>query len=166
MITGENFHPEMKLSSRSHTHNMWHSSTYRSWHKIKQRCLNKKNNRYSSYGGRGIGICEKWLNFEGFYEDMGDRPMGTSIERVDNNIGYFKDNCKWANGSIQSANRRRSIKSNFPRGVSASGTRFRSFITIAYKQYHLGCFKTAEEAHSEYCKIALEWWGIIPSSDD
>ena len=156
----------MRLPTASNTHKMWGSSTYRSWHKLKQRCLNKNNSHYHRYGGRGIGLCEKWLTFEGFLEDMQERPIGTSIERINNEMGYFKENCKWANVSTQSTNRRRAIKSELPRGVSTSGNRYRSFITINYKQYHLGCFKTKEDAHQEYCKIALEWWGFVPSSSN
>lgn len=62
---------------------------------MKDRCLNP-NHKYSRhYLEKGILVCEKWLKFEGFYEDMGDRPNGYSLDRIDNNIGYSKGNCRW-----------------------------------------------------------------------
>ena len=82
--------------------------TYKTWNGMKQRCLNPNNPRFDSYGGRGIGIEPKWLEFAGFLADMGERPAGLTLERVDNNGDYCKANCCWIPPGKQQRNARRS----------------------------------------------------------
>lgn len=87
-------------------HGMWESSTYISWEQMKQRCLNEKAPNYPLYGGRGIKICQEWLDFKNFYKDMGDRPLGKSLDRINNNGDYEPSNCKWSTRSEQQKNKR------------------------------------------------------------
>ena len=83
------------------------SPTYRSWRSMKQRYSNPKHPSYSAYGARMIGPCTAWFeSFEAFFADMGKRPPGTSLERIDNRLGYFKQNCRWATPAEQAHNRR------------------------------------------------------------
>lgn len=78
---------------------------YQCWLDIKKRCFNKRNNRYHRYGGRGIKICDRWIKFENFLEDMGERPSNDhSIDRIDNDGDYFAENCKWSTNKEQMRN--------------------------------------------------------------
>lgn len=82
-----------------------HNGAYRSWEKMKDRVLNVNHEAHGYYGGKGITICDKWLTFAGFFEDMGDRPQGKTLDRIDNALGYFKENCRWSTVIEQNNNK-------------------------------------------------------------
>lgn len=89
------------------SHGMTKMPTFRSWESMKQRCLNPNNRAYSEYGGRGIKVHSQWIDsFDTFLSDMGDRPKGTSLDRIDVNGDYTPSNCRWATRSEQQRNKR------------------------------------------------------------
>lgn len=93
-------------TARATTHGRTGTPIYHTWVSMRDRCNNSNNKRYPAYGGRGITVCERWSSFENFYEDMGERPKGKTLDRKDNNGNYEKDNCRWATKVEQSRNQR------------------------------------------------------------
>ena len=91
-------------------HGMTKTRTFKSWDSMKQRCLNPNAPDYPKYGGRGITICQRWIDsFTNFFDDMGERPENLSIDRINVNGNYEPSNCRWASRSLQQRNKTTSL---------------------------------------------------------
>ena len=92
----------MAQNKGNYRHGYFGLPTYKSWAEMIYRC---KNNGRGYLSGRKINVCGEWLKFENFLRDMSERPNGTSIDRIDNHQGYYKENCRWANPKQQARNK-------------------------------------------------------------
>lgn len=98
------------VKMRQTTHNHSRTPTYTSWNSMINRCTNRKHTSYKNYGARGIQVCDRWLgSFDNFLSDMGERPKGKSLDRIDVNKGYEPNNCKWSTRKEQQRNMRNNI---------------------------------------------------------
>lgn len=127
------------------------SSEYNAWINMKQRCYNEDHPEYFRYGARGIVVCDSWLkSFDNFINDVGHKTnIDLSLERIDNNKGYSKDNCKWETKAIQSFNQR--VSCDNKTGITGvylekqTGS-WKAYIRVGNKQITLGRFKDFFEA--------------------
>src|SRR6266404_9444036 len=103
-----------KIHGHSHGDNGAGTPTYCAWRSMKTRCLNPNTRYYVNYGGRGIKVCERWLSsFANFLADMGEKPAGMSLDRIDVNGEYEHANCRWATMEEQRNNARNTPKVTF-----------------------------------------------------
>lgn len=142
-------------------HNLRRSPIYAVYHRMKGRCLNEKHPRYSYYGGRGIGICQRWLEPEGvgflnFVEDMSPSYQeGFELDRTDNMGDYSPDNCRWVSNSINQANKRKKLCTICKyKGVSLTRSgKYSARVSIKGRGIYVGVYndeRSAAEAYDNY----------------
>lgn len=140
--------PKRPYSKRGDKEKHTSHPLYRTWHNMLKRCYVEEASGYISYGGRGIDVCERWWHFENFLSDMGNKPSRYhSLERIDNDKGYFKENCKWATRSEQCFNRRK-FKNNTSGEVGIAKHNFGYSARFQYEkvEYKIGRYMTEAEA--------------------
>lgn len=153
-------------SKREKVHGKYHTRTYSAWASMVARGRGQGSNGHY-YSERGIEVCERWLQVNGrgflnFLEDMGDCPAGISLDRIDNNQGYFKENCQWANQSQQSSNRRKGKRNTSGRiGVMWRSDQelWRVSLKVQGVVHNIGNFHNFSEACSACEKAELRLLG-------
>lgn len=135
-------------SKRFRKHGYSDKPIYNIWLSMKQRCRNKSDASYPFYGGRGIDFCDRWEKFENFLADMGDRPSPKhSLERVDNDKGYCKENCIWATFTTQARNKRMYVVNKTGiKGVYNVRGKFHASIRVNKRLIFLGSFDNPKDA--------------------
>ena len=117
--------------THGHSKNGKVSRTYKTWYSMIQRCNNPNSRGYERYGGRGIHVCDRWLLFENFLEDMGEAPKKLTIDRIKNEGNYEPENCKWSTQKEQQNNRRNNKIIEF-RGETHNLTQWSEILRIDY----------------------------------
>ena len=150
-----------RTSKSNKTHGLGYTRLYRIWSSIKKRTLNPKHKNYNDYGGRGITICEEWLDVQNFYNWAMSNGYSDelSIDRIDNNKNYEPSNCRWTTRTIQSRNQRiyKNNSSGY-KGVSYNKKtdRYIAKICVNNKNKCLGVFQTAEDGAIAYNNYIIE----------
>ena len=155
--------PRLRTKTKIHGVHANETAEYKVWSGMKARCLIPSATGYHNYGGRGIGVCDRWLKFLNFYADMGDRPSDYhSIERVDNDGDYCPENCEWATKLQQSINHRTRIDSPYKAtGVTFHNGKFRARIQFDGKVTFLGSFHKKEEAIAARKEGEQKYWPTV-----
>ena len=156
-------HRKRRSSETHKTHGLGSTRLSTIWREIKRRTLNPKHKNYNDYGGRGINICEDWLDIRNFYDwamlNGYEENKGLSIDRIDNDGNYCPENCRWVTRTIQARNQR--IKKNNKSGYRGvcypkGNNKYIAQIGVNKKIIRLGYFQTAEEGAIAYNNYIIE----------
>lgn len=142
-------------------HNKSMTREYKTWVSMLNRCNNSNDSAYCYYGGRGITVCSRWLKLDNFLKDMGKKPKGLTLERKNNELGYFPENVRWASWTNQARNKR--IYKNNNTGYHGvvwieKYSKYRVQIRVDNRTIHIGLFETLENATTARKQAEEKYW--------
>jgi hypothetical protein len=142
------------MSRPKKNHGLSHTPQHIAWQGMVARCTNPNHIGYDRYGGKGIFICTRWLTYLNYLKDMGERPEGMSIERIDNSKGYNPENCIWATSHTQARNRSQNINLTY-NGITMCMRDWSNHLNIpyptVYDRYRRGK-NTEQMLHTKYTR--------------
>lgn len=151
-----------RIGDMNRTHSKTGTREYNSWRGMKRRCNSPKDSHYYLYGDRGISYVVEWESFDRFYSDMGDCPDGFQLDRIDVNLGYSKDNCRWVDKTTQAFNiRLKSSNKSGRAGVFIKDGKFYVRITVYKKVIFLGVFLNFNDACIARANAELKYYGVV-----
>lgn len=137
------YNKEINSKRAKHGHNRRHSKkspTYITWTKMNDRCNSTQCREYKWYGGRGVTICDRWKSYVNFLSDMGERPEGCSLDRIDVNGNYEPSNCRWVDQKTQANNTRRNVYITY-QGITQTIAEWASSLGLKYETLYCRIFK-------------------------
>lgn len=151
--------------SRVHGHGgKRHTKTYKSWAGMMSRSEWGSHPSYSRYGANGIHVCDRWHDFRNFLEDMGERPPGTSIDRINGHLGYFKGNCRWASRKQQNLNTTRTIRISY-NGRSVTADELCEELGVSKKALRSRAFRRGGDYTAAFESLGIDAKQVFPAGD-
>lgn len=133
--------------------------SYNTWRAMIRRCNNPEDKDYPRYGGKGITVCDRWLDYTVFAEDMGEPPDGHTLDRVDNSGGYCPENCRWATLRQQNRNSRHHANKGVMKYRTGSGYSWYAYITAEGVKHYSNVVGSVEEARALRKEMEDKFWG-------
>jgi len=141
-------------------HGGWQKSSYNTWRAMLRRCTVPEDKDFPRYGARGITVCAEWWDYGRFVADMGEPAEDQTLDRIDGEKGYYKENCRWASGHVQAVNSRRRVSKTGHRGVVylLKDRRWLANITVHGKRYYSRVCASLEEAVQARQALERQYW--------
>jgi hypothetical protein len=147
------------LKEKITKHGGWNKGSYNTWRAMIRRCTIPTDKDYPRYGGRGVSVCQQWLDYTVFAKDMGEPQGDETLDRINTYGNYTPENCRWAGVKTQNRNTRiRPDSTTGVTGVSVVGKKFLAKVTVGKKAYYSRLCSTVEEAAAARKELERQHW--------